>query len=78
MKEKQVFTRKPYTGFLYKWSPETNIIKKMTHYTTGLPTGCKAKPFSQGEDYQTTYVYDFQIINGEEHRFAYVECGYVQ
>lgn len=75
--QKQIFTRKPYVGFLYKWSPETNVIKKSNQHSSGLPTGCTAIAFTQGEDYNTTYAYDFKIINGNEKHFAYVECDYV-
>ena len=78
MDKKLVFTRKPYNGFLYKWSPDTNTIKKSTQQKNGLPVGCSASANSQGEDYQVTYVYDVKTMNGEEHRIAYVECDYVK
>lgn len=77
MKRKE-FTRKPYSSFLYKWSPDTSVSKNKTITETGLPEFCNATPFSQGEDWKTTYVYEYTIINGVPHHGAYVECGYVE
>lgn len=78
MEKKLVFTRKPHNGFLYKWSPGKNEVNKTSNKKISSPIGCTAIANSQGQDYNTTYVYDSEIINGEEHKFAYVECGYVE
>lgn len=78
MKEKKIFSRKPYNSFLYKWSPDTTSLKSKITLQNGLPTFCNALPFSQGEDWVTTYTYNFSVVNGMEHHGAYVECDYVQ
>lgn len=75
---KPTFTRKPYNKFLYKWSPDTTRLKNNTTNESGLPTFCEAPAFSQGEDWVTTYTYQFSVINGIQHQGAYVECDYVQ
>ena len=79
MSKKQTFTRKPFVSYLYKWSPENNVIKTPNSGNeTGLPVGCTAIPFSQGQDWVTAYVYDFIVVNGQEQHLAYVECDYVR
>ncbi len=74
---KKIFTRKPYNSFLYKWSPETTVIKtpKIDKLKSEF---CNAVNFSQGEDWVVTYMYDLVYSNGEYHRLAYVECDYVE
>lgn len=75
----KAFTRKPYDKFLYTWNPKSDLSKKGARPRVGVRAPfCDAKPFSQGEDFFTTYVYEFLIIDGIEHRYAYVECDYVQ
>lgn len=75
--EKKIFTRKPYNSFLYKWSPETSIVKKPREEKLRAQF-CDAIKFSQGEDWNVTYVYDLVYNNGAYHRYAYVECDYVE
>ena len=80
-----IFTRKSYNNQLYKWSPipfNKKINKTLTQVKSKgpapTPISCTALPGSQGEDFTETYVYDLVIIGGVEHRYAYVECDYVQ
>lgn len=78
-KNKLVFTNKPYDSFLYKWSPNFDVLKKSnSNFIANNPTGCNALPYSQGEDWVTTYVYNYDISTGTLHQFAYVECDYVK
>jgi len=76
----KVFTRKNGSqkgGGLYKWSPipEDKKVRagngRATYY-------CDATPRSQGEDWIVTYMYSITVINGVQHRIAYVACDYVQ
>ena len=75
--EKKIFTRKSHGGFLYKWSPDTSIVRQ-PRIDKIKAQFCNAIKFSQGEDWDTTYVYDLVYSNGEYHRNAYVECDYVE
>lgn len=74
---KKVFTRKPYTGFLYKWAPETDVKRAAKNPNT-QKYFCTATPGSQGEDWICNYVYNLVIVNGQQVRLAYVECDYVE
>lgn len=75
---KKEFTRKPYDKYLYKWSPDnTNLKSDIANFGARVPF-CDAKPFSNGEDFIVTYVYEKIVINGVEHRYAYVACDYVE
>jgi len=74
---KKIFVRKPYDKNLYKWSPTDDAKKKKKKSSTGAPE-CTATAGSQGEDWDVIYVYNRVIINGIEHRNAYVECDYVK
>ena len=77
--EKRVFVRKPYNSQLYKWSPqETDKKAKKNDGLSRGNTFCNATPFSQGEDWRTSYAYAVVITDGIQHREAYVECDYVQ
>lgn len=78
LKGKVVFTRKSGKGFLYKWSPQTQItdpkpsIKKASVF-------CNAIPYSiDGEDKITKYVTKIEVIDGYIKHSAYVACDYVQ
>lgn len=73
----KIFTLKTYGAQLYKWEP-IPADKKRTGREGKRPTFCTATPGSQGEDWNCNYVYDLTVINGQQHRFAYVECDYVQ
>jgi hypothetical protein len=76
---KKVFVRKNGSqkgGRLYKWSPvPTN---KTIKNGDGRKFFCTATPNSQGEDWRVTYVYEIVVINGVQHRIAYVACDYVK
>ena len=77
--KKRVFTRKPHNSFLYKWSPENNInAKSFSVFSSGNPSTCDALPYSQGEDWITTYTYQFTTDGLNQHQYAYVACGYVE
>lgn len=71
------FARKPYSKFLYTWTPfeDNGKAKKKTNQPNLF---CNAKPNTNGEDFVTTYVYDQENINGVIHKYGYVECDYVQ
>jgi hypothetical protein len=73
------FYRLPNEKFIYKWSPQPYEPKKRTGGKGNMKIPCTATPGSQGEDFVTTYVYKLQYSpNGDEHRYAYVECDYVE
>lgn len=76
MAKNKKLTRKPWTGYLYTWTPNTDETKKIQ--TTKRKHFCTAIPFSNGEDWITSYTYDLVVINGEQKRLAYVECDYVK
>jgi hypothetical protein len=83
MKKLGKYSLKTYTSDIYSWNPNVACYNKgnKKYKKIDVPTPsyyCTAIPFSQGEDWTTTYVYDLSIINGIEHRIAYVECDYVQ
>jgi len=74
---RKVFMQKNIGSTLYKWSPEpTNYDKKVK--TNKIKDFCNAIAGSQGEDWISTYVYDISVVNYEQVRLAYVECGYVE
>ena len=74
--QKKVFTAKTYGAQLYKWSPIPSE-KKISR--SEKPSFCSASPNSQGQDWITTYVYNFSVTpNGEQQRLAYVACDYVE
>ena len=72
------FTLKTYQSNLYTWSPDTNIDKTNKLYDkTKQKNYCTAIPYSQGEDWVSTYSYDTSFDNGVLKKIAYVECDYV-
>ena len=79
---KKVFTLKSSGAQLYKWSPLPNDLTKKTASNSlnnnAKPYYCSALPNSQGQDWITTYVYNFGIVNNQQAHLAYVECDYVQ
>jgi hypothetical protein len=79
---KKVFVQKTYSAQLYKWSPDTTIVKKNKDNNNGKSNGkpyyCTATPNSQGEDWITTYCYNIVVLNGQQQRIAYVACDYVE
>lgn len=79
---KKVFTLKTYGAQLYKWSPTPSDTNKR-HNTNNSsnnqrPFYCDAIAGSQGQDWITTYVYDINVVNGQQQHLAYVECDYVE
>ena len=78
--KKLVFTTKPFEGFLYKWSPEDNAVRKgKTKSNTNTEIKfCNAIPFSQGEDNVSTFCYRVKVEYGKIKKLAYVTCGYVK
>lgn len=78
---KKVFVQsRPNGGALYQWSPPPNDVGGNRQIKKGneKPYYCSATPYSQGQDWVTTYVYDVNVVNYEQHRDAYVECDYVK
>ena len=74
---KKEFARKPYNSYLYKWQVVTDIAKGGGPNGAGVPF-CNATPFSQGEDFIVTYVYNREVdSSGIAHQYAYVACDYV-
>jgi hypothetical protein len=76
---KKVFTRKnggQKGGDLYKWSPVPT--KKTIDNGDIRKFFCTATPHSQGEDWIVTYVYEIKVIDGIQHKIAYVACDYVK
>jgi hypothetical protein len=63
---------------LYKWSPDTSVKKKPKASTTGKKYFCVTPNGSQGNDFISNYSYVVVLIDGETHRQAYVQCGYVE
>ena len=78
-KDRKVFTRKPYDKHLYKWTPQTTDKKSVKNKQVRRNgVFCDAKPYTNGEDWVTTYVYELINDNGVQRRYAYVECNYVE
>lgn len=81
MDNKKVYMQKNVGSTLYKWSPAPNQFdRKRDNVKKGDSpnTSCTAVAGSQGEDWQTTYVYNKEVINYVVKHFAYVACDYVQ
>lgn len=77
--KKGPFYRLPNEKYIYKWSPQPFEPKKKLSGKSNKKITCDAEPDSQGEDFNTTYVYYLTYIpDNVEHRFAYVECNYVE
>jgi hypothetical protein len=74
---KPTFTLKTYGSQLNKRSPQSN--DKKLSIQSQKPFYCNATPYSQGQDWVTTYSYDIIVTaNGEQQRIAYVACDYVE
>jgi len=78
LKGDKIFTLKTYGSNLYKWAPIPNLPNKNGQKGGKQPFFCTAPPGSQGEDWITGYMYTLVVTNGQQHKYAYVECGYVQ
>lgn len=76
--KKKVFVLKTYGASLYKWSPLPTNYKKTKTMNKERPFFCNAIPGSQGQDWNTTYVYNIDILKFKQQRLAYVECDYVE
>lgn len=77
--KKGPYYRLPNEKFIYKWSPPTYESKTRLKSIDNRKVICTATPGSQGEDFGTGYVYFLSFVpNNVEHRYAYVECDYVQ
>ena len=79
----KVFVNKGYGAQLHKWSPScsdliTDTNKANINSNGKKPFYCSASAGSQGQDWTTSYVYNLNVVNGQQERFAYVECDYVQ
>lgn len=73
------FYRLPNEKFIYKWSPSTYDPKTKIKGISNKKVLCTATPGSQGEDFSTGYVYFLTYLpDNIEHRYAYVECDYVE
>ena len=73
------FYRLPNEKFVYKWTPQSYGEKSRTKSKSNNQVLCTAEPGSQGEDFITGYVYKLSYLpDNVEHRYAYVECDYVQ
>ena len=71
------YTVKTYGSRLYTWCPDKTINKAVSGRLVKKKY-CTAVPYSQGEDWICTYVYQNTIVSGTLKRLAYVECDYVQ
>lgn len=76
MAEKKVFTLKTFDAKLYKWSPIPFEYKRLAK--TKRPFFCNATPFSQGQDWISTYSFDVIVVDYKQERSAYVACDYVE
>lgn len=77
---RKTFTRKNGGGNptkLYTWSPIKNDKKRKGKGQVDK-FFCSATPNSQGEDWRVTYVYTITVVDGVQHRIAYVACDYVK
>ena len=65
------FVRKPYSSFIYKWSPQTHSddivdVGKNNEF-------CNAVAYSNGKDFVVSY-----MRKSDNSGDAYVACGYVE
>lgn len=77
LKGDKIFTLKTYGAQLYKWSP-IPVDKNRKRNEGSKQYYCDATAGSQGEDWIVGYTYNLVVTNGQQHRYAYVECDYVQ
>jgi hypothetical protein len=76
-KKRGQYTLKTYQADLYTWSPDTTINKANVGNKV-IHNFCNATPFSQGEDWVCTYVYETEVDGAHQKRLAYVACDYVK
>lgn len=80
-KPRGCFTQKTYAPYIYSWCPDTSLSKQTSSSTNGSNQPnffCTAIPYSQGQDWIVTYVYNLIVVNNQQERSAYVECDYVK
>lgn len=71
------YTLKTYDSNPYTWCPDTSINKNANIGRNGKNNFCTATPYSQGQDWRVSYVYDIDVVDGVQRRLAYVACDYV-
>jgi hypothetical protein len=71
------YTLKTHSDYLYTWCPDKTVNKAQAGKNV-IKNYCTAIPYSQGEDWVCTYVYQNAIIDGILKRLAYVACDYVK
>lgn len=76
MDKKNRYVRKSY-GELYSWCADKTIKKSNKSPVNIFTLGCTAVAGGRGEDWNTSYVYDVNLVDGITHKIAYVECDYV-
>jgi len=79
--KKKIIVSKSLGAEIYQWKVIPNSKTKSNVSGNGMINNnrnsfCNATPYSQGQDWTTTYAYDLLVINGIQERSAYVECGY--
>ena len=75
------FIRKSLTNYIYSWSPLPNDFGAGKNNRDNNNTNknyCTAIPFSNGEDWITTYAYLDVYVGSTIKREAYVACDYVE
>jgi hypothetical protein len=80
-KPRLCYTVKTYQNYIYSWCPQPNNYGQSSaanNLTNQTPFYCSAIPYSQGQDWVTTYAYNINVIDGQVERSAYVACDYVE
>jgi hypothetical protein len=78
---KKVFVRKNGSqkgGGLYKWSPDTSVVKNKKKDNFNNQFFCLTPLGGQGNDFVSTYSYVIVIESGKAIKTAYVQCDYVK
>lgn len=75
----RVFVMKQYTSDLFRWVPPCNQkkIKISGNASRQALYGCTAFAGTNGQDWNTTYVYNVVVLDYQQQRIAYVACDYV-
>lgn len=76
-KDQQVFMQRSASG-LYLWSPQPNDLTKQNDNNVQKPFFCDASAGSNGQDWITTFCYNLEVINYQQVKTAYTECGYAE
>jgi len=73
------FIRKNLSNYIYSWSPSPNDFgTSKNKQNNPIKNYCTAIPFSNGEDWITTYAYLDVYVGTTIKREAYVACDYVE